>query len=138
MKFYFKLSIVTCAVLVLASCNKSDGSDYEKIGSSTGNFGFRSVLGETDSDDYDRIIQIKGFTIAYSDKTTRLDSSDVTINGISITDTTDSNELNYVPTKKYSFKIHTELGEATGSVTAPQFQEFNLSIYLTHVTQINR
>lgn len=122
-------------LFIFANCHKSDRPDYEKIGASSGNFGFQSILGETDSDDFDRIIKIKGATFAYRDKTTRVDSFKVIINDASIPDNYDSNELNYVPNKKYSFRIVTELGEASGSLKAPSVSRIHfVNLPDTHYT----
>lgn len=103
MRTLFKLSFIISTLFIFANGHKTDEPDYEKIGSGTGQFGPQSILGETDSDDYGRIIGSREFTLAYIDKTTRLDSFKVKINDTTTPDNYDSEELNYVTNNKYSF-----------------------------------
>lgn len=106
-------------ILLSGSCPRSGGPGYATAGSSSGQFGFRSILGETDSDNFGRVLEIRAPTLAYSDKTTRADSFRVTINGAVLPGDYESTELDYVPTKEYSFRIETDFGAAEGTVSAP-------------------
>jgi len=107
------------SLFFVGGCKQLHSSGYQQIGKSSGNFGFHCILGETDSDDYDRILHINGFAVAYDPQSTRLDSFNLVINNLSVSQNTESHELNYVAGKKYTLDIKTAYGEATGSITAP-------------------
>jgi hypothetical protein len=134
MRYLCELTLLLGSLAIFTACQQSKSSNYKKLGSSTGQFGVQSILGETDSDDYDEVIEVRAPTLAYSNRNTRLDSFEVTINDVSLSDR-DNNEFDYVPTKKYSFKIKSKLGRATGSITAPSISRIQfVTLPDTHYT----
>lgn len=127
--------LIVSLSITISGCNRAHSAGYEAIGKSSGDFGFRCILGNTDSDDYGRILHINGAAVAYDPHSTRLDSFNLTINNVSVSLEPGSAELNYIAGKKYTINIKTAYGEATGTVTAPSISSIQfVNLPDTHYT----
>ena len=110
-------------LFILLGCNHQDiESDYEAFGTASGNFGFRAILGETDSGDFGEVFSVSGFTVVYDEYSHRVDTFEVQINSVDPFENSDTHELKYIPGKTYQISVNSELGEAFGEVTAPNIE----------------
>ena len=115
-----KLLVLLPFLFIFLECDHQElESDYETIGTASGNFGFRFITGDSDLATTTGIIHIIAPTYVYDVNSIRLDTFHLEINGISLNENPYLTELTYAPDKKYTFKLSSELGEASGEVVAP-------------------